>query len=443
MFTTIRKNDYTITNDLLPFVIFENENYYYFPRYIKTYINHPNLINFIDSKFVPSDVRSFEMLTSPRDYQIPIIDTVLEYYKNNGYISGIIKARPGYGKTFSAIYISCQLNKKTLVVIDIKKIAEQWKDAILEHTNLTENDIGLIKGNIFDVEDKTFIITTPQTLSSKVKRNFKDAYLLFRDIGIDMVIIDEAHKMGNVWASASLLYQTNNVIGLSATPYNEKDKDILIRSIVGDIMVEYGEYDFHPTIKYVQYNSGLGATYGKRVNWLWNTRFEQGRSVYNSKLTESTAWINTICSIVKADILPDNNNRMIIICTTQQQLLFIHDALSVIGIDSVKLYSKENTIDKNVDRVIVATYKYASHAFDYKELNRLILAIPLMGKKSLIQSIGRIVRSSLNKSDAIVYDMIDIDSGFNGIFKKTIDSKTKILQTEFDTATFENITVSI
>jgi len=96
-----------------------------------------------------------------------------------------------------------------------------------------------------------------------------------------------------------------------------------------------------------------------------------------------------------------------------------------------------------VDRVIVATYKYASHAFDYKELNRLILAIPLMGKKSLIQSIGRIVRSSLDKSDAIVYDMIDIDSGFNGIFKKTIDSKTKILQTEFDTATFENITVSI
>jgi superfamily II DNA or RNA helicase len=108
------------------------------------------------------------------------------------------------------------------------------------------------------------------------------------------------------------------------------------------------------------------------------------------------------------------------------------------NIKSSKLFSEKNDIDKVNDNVIVATYKYASHAFDYAALNRLILATPLMGRKSLIQSIGRIVRLSESKSDAIVYDLIDIDDGFNNIFIKSIKNKINILKNEFENCIFEN-----
>ena len=61
-----------------------------------------------------------------------------------------------------------------------------------------------------------------------------------------------------------------------------------------------------------------------------------------------------------------------------------------------------------------------------------------MGRKSLIQSIGRIVRLSESKSDAIVYDLIDIDGGFNNIFIKSIKNKINILTNEFENCIFEN-----
>ena len=121
---------------------------------------------------------------------------------------------------------------------------------------------------------------------------------------------------------------------------------------------------------------------------------------------------------------------------TQIQLFKICEKLKEKNIDSVKLYSKENDIDKVKDRVIVATYKYASHAYDHASLNRLILAVPLMGKKSLIQTIGRIVRTSAGKSNAIVYDLIDISSKFNNIFINTKSMKTKILKNEFTNCKF-------
>ena len=136
----------------------------------------------------------------------------------------------------------------------------------------------------------------------------------------------------------------------------------------------------------------------------------------------------------------DNKNKIIIMCMTQIQLEFICTFLENKGLRPTKLYSKKHEIDKTKDDIIVATYKYASHAFDYKELNRLILAVPLSGKKSLIQTIGRVVRTAPNKTDAIVYDLIDIDPGFRKLFVNGINVKVNILNSEFDNCKFETIT---
>jgi superfamily II DNA or RNA helicase len=240
--------------------------------------------------------------------------------------------------------------------------------------------------------------------------------------------------MGVKYASASLLFNTRNVIGLSATPYNPKERDILIKGIFNEVIVKYGTYDFQPTIKFIKYNSELGDKYGKRVVWLWRNRFNQGRSIYNSKLHESETWIKTIYNITKNEVT--NKNKIIIICMTKKQLHFISDYLHINKIKSAKLYSEENDIDKINDNVIIATYKYASHAFDHAELSRLIISVPLMGKKSLIQTIGRIVRRFEGKTNAIVYDLIDIDDKFRGIFTETIKNKINILNNEFDDCKF-------
>jgi len=55
---------------------------------------------------------------------------------------------------------------------------------------------------------------------------------------------------------------------LSGTPYLYDEQDILFKSLFNDVIVKYGEYDYHPTVKFVKYNSGLGDKYGKRISYL-------------------------------------------------------------------------------------------------------------------------------------------------------------------------------
>lgn len=739
MFCLVEKN--LLHENYKVWVLYENDTHYFLPRNILNYIKCDGMQNFVDKNFVPSIIEPYEFTSTLRDEQVDILNEILSLYKEKGFVNGIVHARPGFGKSIMSIWLANYLNKKTLVVIDTLNILEQWKAEIIRHTNLTENDIGLIKGDKFDVENKRFIMTTPQTLASKIKNDLKGFYPTFRDIGIDFLIWDEClskdteiltdsgwqliselnrsskvaqfnnitkeisfvmpvryiendyngklvnlkngnidllttpnheqpiyensnyskinvdnikfnnyttlpvfgkgidtidfnnyhrflialqadgtiqyinkktkkyqvsfafnkqrkinrlleivnllgwecnevkcksnkrrflvyptnvniyknfnewidistigynfcnsfiaelvlwdgsvkddilyysttiksnadivqqigclagyrmwhgiqidnrketykdvhrfrfykngkvatqtiiksyidyndkvycvevpdgnivtrrnnkvvitgncHKMGIKYASSSLLFNTKNVLGLSATPYNPQERDVLIKGIFDEVIVRYGEYDFQPTIKFIKYQSGLGARYGKRVRFLWDENFIQARSIYNSKLHESSTWINHIYQITKKEV--DEGNRIILMCMTKIQLNFICKFLEDKGITATKLYSEKHDIDKSQDNVIVATYKYASHAFDYKELNRLILTVPLMGKKSLIQTIGRIVRRSTGKTDAIVYDLIDVDEEFRGIFSLSIKNKINILNSEFDNCKF-------
>jgi len=420
-----------------PYTLHSTDDYIYLPRNILKYAHNKDILTYSDKKFKAEEILKYKFVSKLRKEQISIIDNLLNVYTTTGCINGILHARPGFGKTVCSIYLAHYLNKKTLILIDTEKIVEQWREEFLRHTNITDSEIGLIKGKIFDVENKKVIITTPQTLASKVKNNIKEFYPLFRSIGIDLIFWDEAHKMGTKYASASLLFNTKNVIGLSATPYLDKEKNILVKSIFDDILVTYGSYDYQPTVKFIKFDSGLGEKYGKRISYLWNRNFIQARSIYNSKLHESKEWISNIYNITKKEI--EQNNKIIIICLTKKQLNFVYDYLKEKNITSAKLFSEKNDIDKINDNVIVATYKYASHAFDYAALNRLILATPIMGRKSLIQTIGRIVRKSDNKKDAIVYDLIDNSKYFNNVFIKSIKIKINILKNEFDDCIFENV----
>lgn len=66
---------------------------------------------------------------------------------------------------------------------------------------------------------------------------------------------------------------------------------------------------------------------------------------------------------------------------------------------------------------------------DYKELSCLILACPLAGKKSLIQVIGRILRSNIGKQKPVVIDLADMSVPAFTI--PEIRMKKKIVSDEF------------
>lgn len=399
---------------------------YIVPRLLnRSYIKH-----YIDKNFVPKKIDNITFNGKLKENQIKIVNKIKDIYDQNNKINGIIKANPGFGKTVISTYLTCLFKKRTLIILDNSKLKEQWIDAYTKFTNLKEEDIGIIIGKVFNPKDVT--ITMVQTLVSKSKNNFKEYYYKIRDMGFDLVIYDEMHKTisTNNFGKSSLFINTNNIIGLTATPYGDNIHKFLMKNIIGDIILDASQYESIPEIYFVKYKSQI-VNLERRLNNINNYIKKIG--FYNKIIHNSESYLNTITSIC---IKLYNTNRLtIIIVFTINQMNAIIDKLNSFNIKATALYSKNQEIDKINDKFIVATYKYASHGFDHPELSCLILATPLSGKISLIQTIGRILRKKENKNNPIVFDLIDLDGG--RLFYNMIETKKSILKKEFNIQNFK------
>jgi len=416
-------------NDLC---LLETEKNYFFPRYLN--ISYP-------SQFLlhTEGVKKFNIIKTQynftgqlRDDQKPICDLVLNIFNKNKQVNGIIKARPGLGKTVLSIYLAAKMGIKTCIVVDNTNLVEQWIKAITEFTDLGADHIGLIQQNLFEI-NKPICISMVQTLQSKIKTNFQNIFNKIDDAGFGLVIFDEVHKSSSApqFSKSTLLFRTKNIIGLSATPFNYGVHDILMKRTIGQILYETKKYDLTPKYYFVYYNSGLK---GKEINSLNYIRdLNMKRGIYNKLLSTSKIYPEIIYNYTKR--LLKKKHRIIIICSTQKQVETVSDVLTANNVVNRKFYGKEREIDKENDQVVVATYSYAGAGFDFKELSALILACPLAGKKSIIQVIGRILRTCENKKEAIVLDLVDI--AVPNFSLPMVKKKKKIINDEFTCKTFE------
>lgn len=448
MFSIIKEQNLNkLYNDYSYLMDFESKIFLYYakssknlflPRYFLD--NHPNSKEYVilwnDSLFNPKSI-DIEFTKELRSEQQVVINSLLNHYDKNKSINGILKAKPGFGKTVCSAYLTATLKRKTLIILDNSKLVEQWTEAYLQFTTIKENQIGYIIGNVFDCKEIT--ITMIQTLMSKVKKNMSEFYEKMRNEGFDLVFFDETHKTssGPKFALGSLFLNTKNIIGLSATPYGDSLHKFFMQNIIGDILFDFTQYDTKPEVYFINYKSGLNSKYFWKLMRIGD--YIKRISFYNQIITNSPVYLDIILKLCKKLIL--SNRKTIIIVYTIEQLQTIITKLKEHEIPARPLYSKSQYIDKENDLVIVATYKLASHGFDHKDLSCLILAIPLKGKVSLIQTIGRILRKSDGKKNPLVFDLIDHD--FGNVFTETIGIKKNIIKKEFDVTEFKEIDFNI
>ena len=409
-------------------ILYSNDKYSFVPRYF--YKKHPMFCKLLtDEHFKPKPLDTNIVFKKQLRYaQQKAIDKLKIIYNNNGSINGIIKAIPGFGKTVLSTYIMTLFNTTTLVLIDNEKLMEQWKNCILEYTNIEEDDIGIIQGTICPTNKKIYL-SMVQTLLSKIKSDLKNYYKYFRNLGINLIFVDECHKSlsGRQYVKSSLLFNTPNIIGLSATPFPSEINKILLFNTIGDIIYDNSTYDLKPQYILYKYSSGLGEKYQKQIDYLNTIDFTKGRGKYNNIIVNSESYKKAVLDICQRH----PNEKIIIICFTKQQVIDISKYLSDNNIKNIQFYSGQKEVDKVNDRVLVATYKYASHGFDYKELAVLIIATPLSGKTSMIQITGRIVRESTGKTNVYVYDLIDLDFSSSLFNERVINQKISIMSKEF------------
>jgi len=416
------------------YILHEGDNGICFlPRFFAKKFNCEYIVEYSDPSFTPQ-VIDIEFTKTLRDNQLPFID-VVDKTKNGDDVCGILQGYPGIGKTVIAAKIASEYKQKTLIILDNSKLMEQWINAFVEFTTIEEDQIGIIKGPKMQL-DKPIVIAMVQTLVSKSKRNLTEEYAKMKDAGFGLVVIDECHKSSSapMFSKSSLFFNTPNVIGLSATPYNQELAALLMHGVMGEVLYKTTAYELVPDVYFINYRSNLPQNKLGRLHYM---RDMIGRvATYNSIIVESMVYLDLIKKVVLK--LVDSNHQTIVICSTIKQVDTIRDVLTLAGIDSEALCAKNAEIDEK-SKVIVATYAFAGAGFDLKTLSALVYASPYKGKKSTIQTIGRILRKSEGKTKAVVFDLVDQDC--DKVFSGHVKVKSNIITKEFGSCQIKELSM--
>lgn len=384
------------------FILYKSEKSIMLPRFF--YKNYPSdKLKFIDLDYTPERI-DFKCNIIPRKMQEEVVNIVQDIYNKNGYISGIIKARPGSGKTILSIYIASILSLKTLIIVDSQSLQKQWIKEILSVTDLIPEDIGIIRQKYFPEGHEKVVVATVQTLLSQFKKDPKDIYTRLKNLGFGVVFLDECHKSSSSeqYTKISTILPMNNIIGLSATPWPRNEQDILMKNVIGPILYDSKDYDYVPEVNFIYYKSHLDKyrfMLGKVKDFI------QRKALYNKIVCRSNYFLRLFPKFIKEDL--ENKHKIIVICQTENQIKRISDELNENNIPHRKYYGKERIYDKD-DNVLLVTYSFAGTGFDFKELSSLIYACPLSGKISLIQTAGRILRTCDNKQQPKIRYLIDM-----------------------------------
>jgi len=139
--------------------------------------------------------------------------------------SGVLVGPPGSGKTVAAMGIIAAIEGETLVLVPGRELAAQWRDELLAHTTLTDDQVGEYHGGQKQVRPVT--IATYRTAGMDRHRQLFDS----REWGL--IVYDEVHHIPADIYRRSAGLQTRHRLGLSSTPVREDDREEDIYTLVG------------------------------------------------------------------------------------------------------------------------------------------------------------------------------------------------------------------
>lgn len=355
---------------------------------------------------------------TPRDYQIAAVEAV----KNQKV--GIIKVATGGGKSLIISMLCAALNIKSVIYVISLDLLYQMKKDIEDALNI---EIGIVGNGECII--KKITIATPWTVVRSYDRDYepfddeepevKEELTPLQKIKIQkmveaaqMFIYDECQMMGG---SVSQFIAKNSKearyrIGTSGTPWRSGDDSILLEASTGKQLIDINATSLidrgilvRPKIHFFNVPENIA------LEKLIQPSYHQ---VYETYIVENELRNEMIIDCVKK--LFDNNRKILILVKRKKHGLKLLELIPK-HIKSYYLNGDAGTDERqavkdlfNIGKlnVILATSIF-DQGIDLPLLDALILAGGGKSSNRALQRIGRVIRSSPGKQDAIVVDFVD------------------------------------
>jgi DNA excision repair protein ERCC-3 len=166
-----------------------------------------------------------------RDYQRASVEAFHAGGKNDGG-SGVVVLPCGAGKTIVGMGVMQIVGAETLILVTNTLSIRQWKNEILDKTDIPESDIGEYSGEVKDI--KPITIATYNILTHRKKKGGDFTHFhLFSAKNWGLIVYDEVHLLpAPVFRMTSEL-QSKRRLGLTATLVREDGLEEDVFSLIG------------------------------------------------------------------------------------------------------------------------------------------------------------------------------------------------------------------
>ena len=398
-----------------------------------------------------------------RDYQN---DAIGAWLANSG--RGIFEMATATGKTFAALGCLTELLKKDpkLVVVitcPFTHLIEQWKQNLkifgfncIEAFADSSSWENRLANNVFDYNNGSIqtlvVVTTHDTFSSEKLMN------ILRPIsGRILLIADEVHGLGSPERRKGLMSIYNFRLGLSATPtrwFDEEGTEIIMdffEKVVFEFplgkAIESGylsRYDYYPYLveltlsefeEYQKLTKKIAAEYQKTKDKVRRSELLNLYCIIRQKIIVNASEKYKVFNQILDDL---NDFSHCLIYCSPQQIEGVQDILNQRGIVQHKFTAEEDpkerkellgSFAKGHYKALVAM-KCLDEGVDVPSTRIAIIMASSTNPREFIQRRGRILRLSLGKDMATIYDIIVVPTISGSIDPEFYELEAKIMMSE-------------